>query len=172
MDTMQAVLSRHSVRTYTSKQMSDEMLHQILAAGCAAPVGMGMYDHMHLTVVQDEEILRRISTMVQMIMKSEADPLYGAKTMVIVSAKGMPAPGLDYTNAGCIAQNMMLSATDLGLGSVIVWGTSYAVLADAELRKALDIPAQYNPLLSVVFGHTQEVPVCKDAAMRIGINQV
>lgn len=37
--------------------------------------------------------------------------------------------------AGCIMQNMMLEATEQGLGSVVVWGSSMVVNAVPDLKE-------------------------------------
>ena len=172
METMKTIANRNSIRAYREEQISEQELDQILRAGCAAPVGMGMYDDMLLTVVQDKEVLQRISELVKAIMHTENDPLYGAPSLIIISSKDMPAPGLDYTNAGCIMENMMLEATDLGLGSVIVWGTAFAVSADAELKKILDIPEEYHALSSIVIGKSDMVLPEKDMELKIKIKRI
>lgn len=172
METMKTIANRNSVRVYTGEQISEHELNQILKAGCAAPVGMGMYDSMLLTVVQDKEVLEHISVLVKNIMNTDGDPLYGAPSLVIVSSKDMPAAGLDYTNAGCIMENMMLEAVELGLGSVIVWGTALAVNADSELKKRLGISDDYHVLASIVLGKSDTVLNEKEMELKIKVDRI
>lgn len=51
MNTMETICSRKSVRTYTGEQITEEQLNTILKAANAAPVGMGQYEGVHLTVI-------------------------------------------------------------------------------------------------------------------------
>lgn len=170
---MKTIATRKSTRVYTGKQISDEVLNAILAAGCAAPVGMGMYDSLHLTVIQDKEILKNISAGVAKAMNMDSDPLYGAPTIVLVSSKEPIAPGVDYTNAGAVIQNMLLAATDKGIGSVLIWGTALAVGAVDELRKALAIPDGFNPVCSAALGYaTSPDQTEKDLSITISMNRV
>lgn len=172
METMKTIASRNSVRSYKPEQISETELDRILRAGCAAPVGMGMYQDILLTVVQDKEILQRISALVKNIMNTEGDPLYGAPSLIIISSKDMPAPGIDYANAGCIMENMMLEAVESGLGSVVVWGTAFAVSADTELKKTLGIPEEYHALSSVAIGKSNVSLPPKDMELKIKIERV
>ncbi len=50
MELLNTLISRHSVRTYNGEPLSALDLEKILKAE-AAPVGLGLYDQMHLTVV-------------------------------------------------------------------------------------------------------------------------
>lgn len=153
METMKVIARRKSTRAYKQEQIPDDALNAILAAGCAAPVGMGMYDSLHLTVIQDKEILKNISSGIAKIMNMESDPLYGAPTLVLVSSKDAVAPGTDYTNAGCVIENMMLAATDKGIDNCFIWGTAPVVSTDVELCKALSVPDGFKPIGSIALGY-------------------
>lgn len=51
MELLNTLISRHSVRTYNGEPLLSSDLEKILKAAKAAPVGLGLYDQMHLTVV-------------------------------------------------------------------------------------------------------------------------
>ena len=55
MEFRETLARRHSSRAYEATPVSDEALDTILAAGRAAPVGMGEYGTVHLTVVTGSE---------------------------------------------------------------------------------------------------------------------
>jgi nitroreductase len=153
MELTKVIAKRKSVRAYKPDAVSEETLNAILAAGCAAPVGMAKYDTLHFTVIENKEILGRISNTIKQMMKREGDAIYAAPTLVIISSKEPMAPGIDYTNAACIAENMMLTATDANVGSVLIWGPAMAIEADSSLKEAIAIPEGYKPLFSVAFGY-------------------
>lgn len=173
METMKALALRKSVRAYKEEQITEEKLNTILSAGCAAPVGMARYDTLHLTVIQDKEIIKRISASIMQMMNREGDPLYGAQTLILVSSQEAQAPGIDYTNASCVMENMLLAGADLGIGSVIVWGIAMAVEADKSLRDALAIPEGFHGLIGACFGYAADaVQNEKDLAVKIQLNRI
>lgn len=153
MEANKAIAARKSVRAYKGEKLPEEILNNILAAGCAAPVGMGRYDTLHLTVIQDEEALSRLSDAVAKVTNRQGNPFYGAPAVVLISSAEPSLPGSEYVNAGCIAENMMLAATDKGIGSVIVWAAGMTAEADSDIKKSLAIPEGYKALFSVAFGY-------------------
>ena len=169
MNTMEAIARRSSVRAYNGAQLSAEELQTVLRAGCAAPVGLGLHDSMMMAVVQDKALLRDVSEGIRRAMGVPTDPIYGAPTLVILSSRAQPAVGVDYANAGCILENMMLAATELGLGSVIIWGAGAAAEADLDLKKRLGIPAEYRALAGLALGKTDTLPEAKALEMKIPV---
>ena len=75
---------------------------------------------------------------------------FGARTLIIVSA--LPDSG-GNTNAGCIVENMVLAATDLGIDSVIMGIIPAVIKVNEELLEKLGIPEGFAPVLSAVFGY-------------------
>ena len=173
METMKAIAKRKSVRAYNAEQIPEDALNKILTAGCAAPVGMGKYDSMHLTVVQNKATLSLLSNAVGQTMRIDSDPFYGAPTAVIISSTKPMMPGIDYTNAGCLAENIMLASADMGIGSVLVWATGMTLEADAELKKALAIPDGFTAQFGVALGYAAaDDNGEKDLSLLIGLNRV
>ncbi|SHO43080.1 nitroreductase family protein [Anaerocolumna xylanovorans] len=173
METLKAMALRKSVRAYKDEQIAEEKLETILSAGCAAPVGMARYDSLHLTVIQDKEVIKKVSESIMQMLKRENDPLYGARTLILVSSQEMPAPGLDYTNASCVMENMLLTGADLGIGSVIVWGIALAVEANESLKEALSIPEGFKPLIGACFGYAADTEQKeKELTVKIQSNRV
>ncbi len=174
METLQAIAIRKSVRDFGPDQIPNDALDTILAAGCAAAVGHGERQEMHLTVVQDPQALAHIRHAAQ---ECFGDPLrdiyYGAPTVVIISAGGLSVPELALANAGCIATNMMLAATDLGVGSVYVWGTVLAFREEPELAETVGLPDGFVPVASVALGHAARPDTGDAPAVRsIEMNRV
>lgn len=99
MEFRETLARRHSSRAYEATPVSDEALDTILAAGRAAPVGMGEYGTVHLTVVTGSE---KMAELRKFFMASEShDPLYGAPAFIVVSAKPGTVGTLD---AGAIIE--------------------------------------------------------------------
>ncbi len=68
MGTLNTLISRHSVRTYTGDAVSASDLEKLLKAANAALVGMGLYDQVHLTVVNNQDFIANADTATATIM--------------------------------------------------------------------------------------------------------
>ena len=170
MELSQAIFTRCSCRNYTSEPVSDEQLSAILAAGNAAPVGMGAYDTIHLTVIRNKEFIADISKATCEFMKREGNPLYGAPILVLVSAKPAMPPTIEFQNTGTIMENMMLTATDLGLGSVYLMGAIAALKTKPELVEQLTLPEGFVPIAAVALGHPVQAPAMRESQQRIALS--
>lgn len=175
METLKAIAMRRSTRAFQPKQISEQELDTILRAGCAAPVGMGAYEAVHLTVLQNRELMEEIAeAAAKAFGRPDMNPFYGAPTVVIVSGtKNRRVPNIEYANAACIIENMLLAATDLGLGSVYLWGFIRALNDSPDLLKKLDLPEGFTPVSAVALGYPVE-PLTgeKKLEKRIAINIV
>ena len=58
-------------------------------------------------------------------------------------------------DAGIIAEHIHLKASDLGLGSVVLYGFIRHLGHDADYVKALGLPEGTYPLLAVAVGHSR-----------------
>ena len=86
METLLAISKRHSTRSFKNEQIAEEDLGLILKAANCAPIGMGAYDSMHLTLIQNPELLIEIAGTSQGGPHSNG-PFYGAPTVILVSGK-------------------------------------------------------------------------------------
>lgn len=175
MEMMKVIAMRKSTRSYKSEQISDECLNNIISAGCAAPIGNGAYDAVHLTVIQDSNVLNRIAkTAANIFGAPNSNPLYGAPTLIIVS--GIPNkqfPNAEIANAACIIENMTLAATDAGIGSVYILGALCAFSADKELLKELDLPKDFVPISGIALGYpTEPLSQEKELKQTIKVNRI
>lgn len=164
--------TRKSIRSYTGEKISEETLHAILEAGQASPVGMAYYDKVHLTVVEDEDILKEVESEAQALYKAEGQPfLHGAPTYIIVSAAG--EGNLHFSNAAIVAHQMSLAAVDLGVGTCHIWGATMALQENEELKKELAIPEGFIPCCGIILGATdEEYTERDDLSGRISVNRI
>ena len=174
METLQAIWLRKSVRAYKPEQIPDEVLDSIAKAGCRAPVSSNKYNSLHITIVQNPELLKQISIaasdMVYKILNVKKNMDFGAKTLIIISSASVMMPGIEYANAACILENMVLAATDQSVDSIIWGGAASAVKQEAALMKALEIPEGFNPVLCASFGYAIDTEAPKEHS--ISLNRV
>ena len=157
MDTLQAIKSRKSVRSYTGS-ISDADLKEIISAGIAAPVGMGKYDTVQLTVVRNKEFLHDLDRACAKMFGDESrTPLYGAPVLVIVSTKLAEGDNnVAYSNCACIVENMSLAAVSKGLGTCHIWGAIHALNINPDLLAKINLPDGFTAVCGIVLGDTDE----------------
>ena len=114
MDTITVLKSRRSCRNFDGRPITEEELNIILEAGTYAPTGMGRQSPI-MVAVQDKETVAKISKMNASIMGTDADPFYGAATVIVVLAdKTMPT----YIYDGALVMgNLMNAAEAIGVQS-------------------------------------------------------
>lgn len=143
--------ARQAVRQYTG-QITEAQLTQILAAGNAAPVGLGQYDNYRLTVIQDTKVLRQLTG------------IYDAPTVIVASAT--TASQLTAISAGTIAHNLELAAEDLGLGA------NYNMESLGSLPTGV-VPSGFTPIFAVTLVQTTQTFAARQvSANRIRVNRV
>lgn len=154
MDAIQNIMSRISVRQYFDREISEEALRTILEAGMAGPSCVNARDWSFL-VVRDREMLNKMAD----ANGRPAEPLRTAKVGILVCGdlerafKGAP----DYwvVDGSIAAQNMILAANALGIGSVWLgtWPQMNRVRAQAEL---FGLPETQIPHSIIAFGYPKE----------------
>lgn len=155
METFKAIAKRRSTRAYKPEQLDADTLNDLLIAASLAPIGYGDYARMHLTVIQDEKLLERITQRVADEYETDPNTLFDAPTLVVISSKEPQHPGMDFTDAGLVAGNLVLAATDLNLGTCIVWNPAQILVKDETLRSELDLPEGAVPIIGVALGYPE-----------------
>lgn len=168
MELYEAIYQRCSARKYESRSVPEDALQRILDAGCAAAVGKRRFDTLHITAVESEEAWSAVRALFP-----DNDPSYGAPLMLILSACAQAdRPGIEYANAACIIENMLLAATAEGLGSCYIWGMLLKLKEDKALCKKLGIPEGFTPASAVILGYAADEKRPKTPEMKLTLNRV
>jgi nitroreductase len=173
-ETLVTIEKRKSTRGFKADQIPASALDAILKAGNEAPVGTGNFASLHFTVVQNADLLKKISeAATRGTPRAGTDIFYGAPTVIIVSSAAQPVPGLDLADAGAIVQNFLLAATDLGIDSVYIFGVISIPAAESELLKEIGIPEGFKPVSSAALGYATAAAAAAPKAPRsIPVNRV
>ncbi|MCC8126505.1 MAG: nitroreductase family protein [Clostridiales bacterium] len=158
MQTLEAIAKRKSTRDFDQdKAVPEEIVDMIVKAGCQAPIGANKRDSLHLTVCRNKEILNEINQSTAAAMKMESrDFFYGAPAVVIVSASEKQlAPGIEYANAACVIENMLIAATDAGVDNIYLWGGVQALAKNADLCAKMGIPEGFRPVSAAALGYSK-----------------
>lgn len=174
MNTFETLFCRKSVRSYTGQQVTEEELTMVLKAANAAPIGRGIYDGVHLTVIQNPDLLRQIDANGAAFFGNPSlTPLYHAPTLILVSCQ-KPAPGMEnvtFSNGAIVVHNMALAAVELGLGQCCIWGAAMALSKNEDLVKKLHLPENFTVCCGLILGKTEENYTLRQVAEhRIGCN--
>ena len=108
------LITRRSVRSFQKEQISEEQLNEILTAGTYAASGMGRQSAI-MVVIQNPEIIKRLSKLNAAIMDSENDPFYGAPTVVVVL--GDSTIGTYLEDGALVMGNLLNAANAVGVDS-------------------------------------------------------
>ena len=169
----QVLSLRQSNRAFTDRQVSREQLSALLNAAMAAPTAMARFERLHLTVVQDPAVLEELNQLFQRAVGDEsAYPTYHAPAIICVSDSVEDEELLMGANVGCVMENMLLKATELGRGSVYLFGLFAATRAlsdQTRIPKLLKLPEGFRPVSAIAVGYpaqplsAREVPEGKVA---------
>lgn len=159
MDTLSTICTRKTIRNYTGEDITDEELNIILKSANASPVGMGQYENVHLTIIKNKDLLNKIDKAgAVMFGKPDIHPLYGVPTLIVISSGNLGAEMANVAHSNCaiIAHNMALTATELNIGSVYIWGATMALSKNKDLVNELNLPDGFSPCCAIGLGKTNE----------------
>lgn len=168
MDIKEAIYTRRSVRAYQSKPIEKALIEQCIDAAIQAPSAMNAQPW-SFAVIQDAAVMKDISDRTKAHLLSQIDRMpafekyrealespdfnvfYGASALIIICARPEmgPTPTIDCATA---AQNLMLTARSLGLGSCWI-GFAGMYLSTAEAKKQFGIPENYRVEAPVILGY-------------------
>ena len=151
MNTLDAILTRRSTRQFTNQPIAPETLHQILEAAMSGPCCVNARDWSFLVVTERETLLNMAEA-----NGRPADPLKHAAAGILVCGdlrRAFP-PAKDYwvIDGAIAAQNICLSAHELGIGSV--WLGTWPQMDRVEHQRALfQLPDTVIPHSVIALGY-------------------
>ena len=92
---------------------------------------------------------------------------------MVLASKESILPYIEYTNAGCVIQNMMLAATDLGIDNIYLWMSMYGINESPEIMQRLGFPEGYTCVGTMALGYeAKEFPKIKADEQRIEVAHI
>ena len=174
MEFEEVIRLRRSTRAFASQEVSRDELERIVDAAQLAPIAGADYSMSHITVVTDAALLDEIRTRCAFRRKDGTmlDPLYGATALIVLSATGPSDDNIEFCNVACAIENMSLAATDLGLGSVYLWGYIKKLATMPDLVAKLGLPEGYTVLSSLGVGHALEPAAPREPKEKIAVDWI
>lgn len=156
----EVIKKRKSVRSYLDEEINDDDLKKIAKSGQIAPKA----GEFQITIIKNKNIVKEINDLALNAMKNSGNefleeraaipgyqPLYGAPVLILLSAPDENEYG--GLTSSCAAENMILTATNLGLGSCYMITPTLAFLVKSEeLSKKLNLPKGFKVLCGIAIG--------------------
>jgi nitroreductase len=172
MNVLQAIRERRAVRDFKPDPVCAGKLYHLVSAASWAPSALNEQPWL-FTIVTDRTVLDEISTRAKAWMLNNltdmprrahfhdilAEPdfhiFYNAPCLIVISSASTGP--WTKEDASLAAQNLMLMATDLGMGSCWI-GFAQGWLNTTEGRQILDLPENAVVVAPVIVGHPRTVP--------------
>lgn len=175
-EVMQNILNRRSIRRFAQRQVDEEALRQILLAGLYAPSAGGRQGVL-FAVSQNREVNERLgkikransrprmATATSYVSKEQpsiaddpklTDAFYGAPTVITLFAPKDFLFAVD--DCAVAAENMMLAAASLGVGSCYIgqgW-PAFAAPYGQEILRKWGIRTDYYAVMQLLLGYPRE----------------
>lgn len=158
MDVLQAIQTRASVRAFAADEITADRIDTLLRAAVRAPTAMHGEPWLFV-IVQDAAKLAHVDqaakrgvlakALASHVIGADFDACYGANTLIVICAKAL-GPLVD-ADCWLAAENLMLAATGIGLGTCCI-GSAIAALNEPHIKAELGIPLNVRAVVPIAVG--------------------
>lgn len=172
MELMEAIRARRSFRAYKTDPVSRETIELLLQAAVLAPSGMNQQPWA-FGVVTDQTLLKSYSDRVKKMLlgkmtewpwleryrdlftNPDYSVFYNAPALVVIY--GLIQSPIAQTDCTLAAENLMLAAADVGLGTCWI-GFATELLSSQEVKGSLGVPSEYSVVAPIIVGYPDGPP--------------
>ena len=164
------IMARRSVRAYKEQAVPRELMEQVVECGINAPNAMNA-QQWEVRVVESKAWIDKATEAYKQSVKGTpaekmvAEPSFknmfrNAPAVIFIGHKPSKYTAVD---CGLMAENMMLAAQSLGLGTVCMASPVMFLTqaAGAEFLSSLSFSEGYEPLICIGIGYADEAPAAK-----------
>lgn len=167
MNTRDAIKTRCAVRNWTTQDVPDDILQQVLEAGRWAPSPLNSHPWTFV-------VIRNKETIGKLMPQAHHGPFLATANVVIAVAvnknakvdKWLSEHEQHVYSGACAIENMWLAAWDLGLGGC--WVT----LDNKITKEMLNIPNNHILLGSLALGYPAEPPKAHEESDRRPLSEI
>jgi nitroreductase len=151
MEFNEVIRKRHSVRSFDNTPVNKDKVDEIIKSGLMAPSAGNIKDY-RIVVVSDEKTKKALSDAafgqkhlieapIVLVIYSDLDEIF-----MKYNQRGIDIFSIEDTAA--MSENILLSATNLGLGSCWVGG-----FEEEKVKEALDLSGHKKPYVIIPIGY-------------------
>jgi len=158
-DILEIIKSRRSIRNYKNEKIKDEEILKIVEAGRWAPSASNNQPWRFI-IVQNEELIKKIGDACKILTINsfvEKAPLI----IIIYTEKKHRWVELD---CGICAENMMLEAHSIGIGSCFV-----GAFKENKIKEIINLPEDFNVVGLITFGYKENE---KEPTLRLDLKDI
>ncbi len=162
------IYQRRSVRNFSDKEVSDEVIKEIIRAGTYAPTAVNKQPW-RFVVIKNKQLIEEydgrakkaflaaykdtenpeLAKFVQFLSKPTTRIFYEAPVLILLFA----SPNvINEHDCSLAAENMMLAAQSLGIGSCWI-GLAEGLGYDMEFLKEVGVPEGHKLIAPLIFGY-------------------
>ena len=169
---IETIMTRRSVRKYQPQAVNRDTMQIIMECGINAPNAINR-QAWEVRIVDNPEVIQKLTDLyIKDNPKAAEDPNFknmfrNAPTVAFIAND--TTFGFSPVDCGLMAENMILSAWSMGIGSCCLGGPARFMKDNAEANeylKQMGFSENYDLLLCIAFGYPAETPKAKprDAA--------
>lgn len=145
---MKEIFNRRSIRKFEDRPVEKEKIDKLLRAAMQAPSAANQQPW-EFIVVEDKEALNKLS-----LMSPYSKPVAssGVALVLLANSNDFKVATAWQQDMGAATQNILLEATDLGLGAVWL-GVSTADAPVDYIRNLYNLPENIKPFALVAVGY-------------------
>lgn len=164
MEFFSVIEKRKSCRKFKDKDIPEDVLMKILDAGNKAPSAMNQQPW-EFIIVKDKELKSKIREIYndardkKGFYQQDTSFVETGTQIFVISDK---TKHRHIISASLAVENILLAATDLGLGGIVMTALISFEEHIKAIKDLLKIPEQFDIIALVVIGYKDEEPVKKD----------
>lgn len=150
MKTIECIKTRRSIRKFLSKEISEDVIKELIASAIHAPSSVNCQPW-HFVIVKNQETKNKLAKLKD---KDNQEHILTAPISIIVCVDTDKSSSRWVEDGVAATQNILLAAHDLGLGSVYVTGSKPSKPEVAEkVRSILNLPENIMPVTILPVGY-------------------
>lgn len=159
-ETIKTLISRCSTKSYTDRQVPDELLDKVLEAGLYAPSGLNNQKVVMVAVrdKQTRDVLARLNAQIRGV---SSDTFYGAPCVIVVLSD--PERDTWVEDGSLVMGNLLNAAQSLGLASCWIHRAreTFDLPEGKALLKKWGLPETYRGIGNCILGYAHKEPAKK-----------
>ena len=167
---MDIIKRRMSIRAYQDKPLTQETIEAIMEAARHAPSARNL-QQLEYKVITNRDLIQEASDSVAAVagqsmpgMPARPSFFYHAPLLILIT--GPAGNQWISSDAALAAQNIMLYATSINLGTCFI-GMASLIEKDANMRRKLHIADDRKIAAAVVCGYPAEKPAPKEKNLKV-----